>query len=179
MPCFICVPQLCVAILPHLVKVYSNDTIFRICVAAPYMQSVLISKSGLKLFCIKHKFEKFRKVIKRNLRIYFDLHVMRQPACEVITDLMPSLIARRWIGRQILQRPNIKLFGSALLVSNWCFCFRYSVVMFLQVSKCISFDQVRFYFFMLLYVDLFIHRDDSLINKMASNVYCAKSLKFC
>ena len=64
-----------------------------------------------------HKFKKrirsndfsflFRKIISRYRRIGYNLNVMRQSACLVLTQswlitMLPSLIARRWVGRQTL-----------------------------------------------------------------------------
>ena len=49
--------------------------------------------------------DQFRKIIIRYKRIGYNLNVMRQSACLVITQsrlmaMLHSLIARRWIGRQ-------------------------------------------------------------------------------
>ena len=49
----------------------------------------------------------FRKIITRYRRIGYNLNVMRQSACLVLTQswlitMLPSLIARRWVGRQTL-----------------------------------------------------------------------------
>ena len=49
----------------------------------------------------------FRKIITRYRRIDYNLNVMRQSACLVLTrswliTMLPSLIARRWVGRQTL-----------------------------------------------------------------------------
>ena len=49
----------------------------------------------------------FRKIISRYRRIGYNLNVMRQSTCLVLTQsrlitLPPSLIARRWVGRQTL-----------------------------------------------------------------------------
>ena len=49
----------------------------------------------------------FRKIITRYRRIGYNLSVMRQSACLVLTQswlitTLPSLIARRWVGRQTL-----------------------------------------------------------------------------
>ena len=49
----------------------------------------------------------FRKIITRYRRIGYNLNVMRQSACLVFNQLWlitmaPSLIARRWAGRQTL-----------------------------------------------------------------------------
>ena len=49
----------------------------------------------------------FRKIITRYRRIGYNLNIMRQSACLVLTQsrlitLLPSLIARRWVGRQTL-----------------------------------------------------------------------------
>ena len=64
-----------------------------------------------------HKFKKlkgindfsfqFRKIITRYRRIGYNLNVMQQSACLVLTQswlitMLPSLIARRWVGRQTL-----------------------------------------------------------------------------
>ena len=48
-----------------------------------------------------------RKIITRYRRIGYNLNVMRQSACLVLTQswlitMLPSLIARRWVGRQTL-----------------------------------------------------------------------------
>ena len=49
----------------------------------------------------------FRKIITRYRRIGYNLNVMRQSACLVLTQswlitTLPSLIARRWVRRQTL-----------------------------------------------------------------------------
>ena len=48
----------------------------------------------------------FRKIITRYRRIGYNLNVMRQSACLVFNPItvamLPSLIARRWVGRQTL-----------------------------------------------------------------------------
>ena len=50
----------------------------------------------------------FRKIITRYRRIGYNLNVMRQSACSVflpqswLITMLPSLIARRWVGRQTL-----------------------------------------------------------------------------
>ena len=49
----------------------------------------------------------FRKIITRYRRKGYDLNVMRQSSCLVFTQswlitMLPSLIARRWVGRQTL-----------------------------------------------------------------------------
>ena len=49
----------------------------------------------------------FRKIITRYRRIGYNLNVMRQSACLVLTQsrlitMLPSLIARRWVGRQTI-----------------------------------------------------------------------------
>ena len=48
----------------------------------------------------------FRKIITRYRRIGYNLNVMRQFACLVfnprLITMLPSLIARRWVGRQTL-----------------------------------------------------------------------------
>ena len=49
----------------------------------------------------------FGKIISRYRRIGYNLNVMRQSACLVLTQswlmtMLPSLIARRWVGRQTL-----------------------------------------------------------------------------
>ena len=68
----------------------------------------------------------FRKIITRYRRIGYNLNVMRQPACLVFNQswlitMLPSLIARRWVGRQTLRWPRLKAIhfswlGSELLV---------------------------------------------------------------
>ena len=47
------------------------------------------------------------KIITRYRRIGYNLNVMRQSACLVfnpitVDTMLPSLIARRWVGRQTL-----------------------------------------------------------------------------
>ena len=47
----------------------------------------------------------FRKITVRYKRIGYNINIMRQSACLVLTQsrlitLLPSLIARRWVGRQ-------------------------------------------------------------------------------
>ena len=48
----------------------------------------------------------FRKIITRYRRIGYNLNVMRQSAClvfnPIMVDMLPSLIARGWVGRQTL-----------------------------------------------------------------------------
>ena len=50
----------------------------------------------------------FRKIITRYRRIGYNLNVMRQSACLVsltqswLITMLPSSIARRWVGRQTL-----------------------------------------------------------------------------
>ena len=49
--------------------------------------------------------DQFRKLIARYKRIGYNINIMRQSACLVLTQsrlitLLPSLIARRWVGRQ-------------------------------------------------------------------------------
>ena len=49
----------------------------------------------------------FRKIITRYRRIGYNLNVMRQSSCLVLTQswlitMLPSLFARRWVGRQTL-----------------------------------------------------------------------------
>ena len=47
----------------------------------------------------------FRKSVTRYRRIGYNLNIMRQSACLVfnpIITMLPSLIARRWVGRQTL-----------------------------------------------------------------------------
>ena len=49
----------------------------------------------------------FRKIMARYRRIGYNLNVMRQSACLVFNQsrlitMLPSLIARRWVGRQTL-----------------------------------------------------------------------------
>ena len=49
----------------------------------------------------------FRKIITHYRRIGYNLNVMRQSACLVfnpitVDNMLPSLIARRWVGRQTL-----------------------------------------------------------------------------
>ena len=44
-----------------------------------------------------------RKIITRYRRIGYKLNVMRQSACQSrLVTMLPSLIARRWVGRQTL-----------------------------------------------------------------------------
>ena len=45
----------------------------------------------------------FRKFITRYRRLGYNLNVMRQSAClSCLITMLPSLIARRWFGRQTL-----------------------------------------------------------------------------
>ena len=50
--------------------------------------------------------DQFRKMIFRYKRIGYNINIMRQSAClvfnpiTVLITLLPSLIARRWFGRQ-------------------------------------------------------------------------------
>ena len=49
----------------------------------------------------------FRKIVTRYRRTGYKLNVMRQSACLVLNqimvdDMLPSLIARRWVGSQTL-----------------------------------------------------------------------------
>ena len=49
--------------------------------------------------------DQFRKIIVRYKRIGYNINIMRQSACLGLTQsrlitLLPSLIARRWVGRQ-------------------------------------------------------------------------------
>ena len=48
--------------------------------------------------------DQFRKIIVRYKRIGYNINIMRQSACLVfnprLITLLPSLIARRWVGRQ-------------------------------------------------------------------------------
>ena len=49
--------------------------------------------------------DQFRKIIVRYKRIGYNINIMRQSACLVfnpitLITLLPSLIARRWVGHQ-------------------------------------------------------------------------------
>ena len=44
--------------------------------------------------------DQFRKIIVRYKRIGYNINIMRQSACLVFNPINPSLIARRWVGRQ-------------------------------------------------------------------------------
>ena len=49
--------------------------------------------------------DQFRKIIVRYKRIGYNINIMRLSGCLVLTQsrlitLLPSLIARRWVGRQ-------------------------------------------------------------------------------
>ena len=59
-----------------------------------------------KLIAINDFSFQFRKIKTRYRRIGYSLNVMRQSACLVFNPIMiamlPSLIARRWVGRQTL-----------------------------------------------------------------------------
>ena len=49
--------------------------------------------------------DQFRKIIICYKRIRYNINIMRQSACLVVNpitanNLLPSLIARRWVGRQ-------------------------------------------------------------------------------
>ena len=65
------------------------------------------------------------KIITRYRRIGYNLNFMRQSACLVfnpITTMLPSLIARRWVG--LYDGPDIKLFilvgwGRSFLSVAW------------------------------------------------------------
>ena len=54
----------------------------------------------------------FRKILTRYRRICYNLNVMRQSAClgfnSWLITMLPSLIARRWVGRQTLRWPRLK-----------------------------------------------------------------------
>ena len=57
--------------------------------------------------------DQFRKIIVRYKRIGYNINIMRQFACLVfnpitVKTLLPSLIARRWVGRQTQWWPRHK-----------------------------------------------------------------------
>ena len=57
--------------------------------------------------------DQFRKIIVRYKRIGYNINIMRQSACLGLTQsrlitLLPSLIARRWVGRQTQWWPRHK-----------------------------------------------------------------------
>ena len=59
--------------------------------------------------------DQFRKIIMRYKRIGYNLNVIRQSACLVINPITVDgyaalFIARRWIGRQLHDGPDLKLF---------------------------------------------------------------------
>ena len=61
------------------------------------------------------RLSQFRKIIMRYKRIAYNLNVVRQSAGLVINPIMVDgyadcLIARRWIGRQNHDGPDLKLF---------------------------------------------------------------------
>ena len=44
--------------------------------------------------------DQFRKIIICYKRIGYNINIIRQSACSRLITLLPSLIARRWVGRQ-------------------------------------------------------------------------------
>ena len=86
--------------------------------------------------------DQFRKIIVRYKRIGYNINVMRQSACLVfnpitVNTLLPSLIARRWVGRQTQWWPRLKViyfswFGPELFVC--CLAHRGSTFGFLLLQ---------------------------------------------
>ena len=73
-------------------------------------------------------FGQFKKIIMRYKRIGYNVDVMRQFACLVVnprrlTTILSSLIARRCVGVQTYDSPNIKLniylVGAGHLSVSW------------------------------------------------------------
>ena len=93
----------------------------------------------------------FRKIITRYRRIGYNLNVMRQSACLILTQswlitMLPSLIARRWVGRQTLLLPRLKAIhfswlGPERLVC--CLAHRGSTGVFLLLRVSVSYSGPR------------------------------------
>ena len=134
--------------------------------------------------------DQFRKIIIRLTRICYDLNVRRQSACLVnvtqlrLITLLHSLIASRWIRRQTLNGPDLKL----IILDGWDrSSFVCSLVhrgstddlLLLQISSCVIWQTRDLhlshstlyllsprlcFFIVLITIDLFVYRDDSLTN---------------
>ena len=87
-------------------------------------------------------YDQLRKIIVHYKRIGYNINIMRHSACLVLTQsrlitLLPSLIARRWVGRQTQWWPRHKAiyfswFGPELFVC--CLAHRGSTVGFLLLQ---------------------------------------------
>ena len=73
-------------------------SLLRECLSEPEFYGDLVYKVKKRIVRNDFSFQ-FRKIITRHRRIGYNLNVMRQSACLVFN---PTLIARRWVGRQTL-----------------------------------------------------------------------------
>ena len=66
-------------------------------------------------------FDQFRKIIICYKRIGYNINIMRQSAQSRLITLLPSLIARRWVGHQTQWWPRHKAIYFSWL-RPWLFC---------------------------------------------------------
>ena len=131
--------------------------------------------------------DQFRKIIVRYKRIGYNINIMRQSACLVFTPiiiiLLPSLIARRWVGHQTQWWPRHKAiyfswFGPelfCLLLGPPGFSCWFSFVPVFQwccstpqgspgVDRNTFLSSPHLCFIIVLICDLFVSRDDPLMS---------------
>ena len=132
--------------------------------------------------------DQFRKIIVRYKRIGYNINIMRQSACLVFNQsrlitLLPSLIARRWVGRQtqwwprhkaiyfswfgpelfclLLGPPGFNCWFSSAPVFQWCCSTPQGSP---GVGRNTFLSSPHLCFIIVFICDLFVSRDDPLMS---------------
>ena len=132
--------------------------------------------------------DQFRKIIVRYKRIGYNIKIMRQLHAKCLTQsrlitLLPSLIARRWVGRQtqwwprhkatyfswfgpelfclLLGPPGFNCWFSSAPVFQWCCSTPQGSP---GVGRNTFLSSPHLYFIIAFICDLFVSRDDPLMS---------------